>query len=87
MTLKIELEPEIEKKFRETAMKKYGYAKGSLSKGGSAALQKWVKEEDSTIPIVDDPLSLIEGMLKHLRGKYTSVELQHEAVRLWATKK
>ncbi|NCO97360.1 MAG: hypothetical protein GW865_04750 [Candidatus Aenigmarchaeota archaeon] len=31
-----------------------------------------------------DPAKLIKGMLSHLKGKMTSVELQHEAVKIWA---
>ena len=34
-------------------------------------------------PEVEDPLKLIEGKLSHLRGKYTSVKLQHEMKKLW----
>lgn len=86
MVLKVELEKELEHKFREAAMRKYGYAKGSLQKATKEALTSWVMQQSSKVPKVEDPFKLVEGMLGHLRGKMTSVELQHEATRLWAKK-
>lgn len=86
MVLKIELEKDLEQKFRETAMKKYGYSKGSLQKATKEALSLWVMQSSSKIPKVEDPFGLVRGMLKHLKGKTTSVELQHEATKLWAKK-
>lgn len=86
MVLKVELEKELEHKFREAAMKKYGYAKGSLQKATREALSSWIMQQSTKIPKVDDPFRLVEGMLSHLKGKTTSVELQHEATKLWAKK-
>ena len=86
MVLKVELEKELEHKFREAAMMKYGYQKGSLQKATKEALSSWVMQQSTKIPKVDDPFKLVEGMLSHLRGKTTSVELQHEATKLWAKK-
>ena len=86
MVLKFELEKELEQKFRETAMKKYGYRKGSLQKASKEALSSWVKQQSSKVPNVEDPFRLVEGILSHLKGKKTSVQLQHEAVKLWAKK-
>ena len=86
MVLKVELEKELEHKFRETAMKKYGYMKGSLQKASREALRNWVNQQPSKIPKVDDPFKLVEGILSHLKGEKTSVQLQHEAKKLWAKK-
>lgn len=86
MVLKVELEKELEYKFRETAMRKYGYVKGSLQKATKEALSEWVMKQPSKVPKVKDPFKLVRGMLKDLRGKTTSVELQHEATKLWAKK-
>ena len=81
MSLRLELE-ELEKKFRETAMRKYGYSKGSLKKASMEAFRVWINEQKE-IPISDTPFDLIEGMLQKFRGKVSSVELQHSAKRLW----
>ena len=86
MVLKVELEKELEHKFREAAMRKYGYSKGSIQKATKEALSSWVIQQSTKIPKVDDPFKLVEGMLGHLKGKKTSVQLQHEATKLWAKK-
>ena len=86
MVLKVELEKELEHKFREAAMKKYGYQKGSLQKATKEALGNWVMQQSTRFPKVKDPFKLVRGMLSDLKGKTTSVELQHEATKLWAKK-
>ena len=86
MVLKVELEKELEHKFRETAMREYGYVKGSLQKATKEALSDWVMQKSNKLPKVEDPFALVRGILKHLKGKKTSVQLQHEAAKLWAKK-
>ena len=47
------VEKEIEEKFRELAMKKFGYGKGSLSKALEVALRQWIQAnifEDTAEP-------------------------------------
>jgi len=44
MVLKVILSKELERKFRELAMKKYGYSKGSLKKATHHAIELWTKE-------------------------------------------
>ena len=87
MVLKVRFEKEFENRFRELAMRKYGYSKGSIKKASEDAIKKWMKEFDKPLNKVKDPMKIIEGSLKHLRGKYTSVELQHEAVKIWTKEK
>ena len=87
MVLKVEFDERLEHEFRELAMRKYGYSKGSIKKASEEAIKKWIKDEDKQLPKFKDPIKKIEGMMKHLKGKYTSVELQHEATKLWAKKK
>lgn len=83
--LKINIPDELNKKFREFAMKKYGYTKGSLSLAAQKALEHWTYEEFSKEKVKEiakkhtkDPVDEIEGLLSHVKGK-TSVELQHDA--------
>ena len=84
--LKVELEKELEHKFREAAMKKYSYKKGSLQKAAKEALSNWIMQQSTRVPKVKDPFKLVRGMLSDLKGKTTSVELQHEATKIWAKK-
>ena len=86
MVLKVELDKELEHKFREAAMRKYGYKKGSLQEATKEALSDWVMQKSNKLPKVEDPFVLVRGILKHLKGKKTSVQLQHEATKLWAKK-
>lgn len=83
MTIKVEFEGEFENKFRELAMKKYGFSKGSIKKASKEAIKNWIKVEDRQLPKSKDSIKAIRGIMKHLRGKYTSVELQHQATKLW----
>ena len=83
MVIKVEINKGIEQKFRERAMRKYGYKRGALQKAAEEALENWKGFHSDKLPKVDDPFKLVRGMLKHLRGKKTSVQLQHEARYLW----
>ena len=83
--LKINIPEELDRRFRETAMKKYGYSRGALSLAAQKALEKWTSEQtlgekvkDIAKKTVKNPVDEIEGLLAHVKGK-TSVELQHEA--------
>ena len=85
MVLKFELEKEFENKFRESAMRKYGYMKGSLQKATKEALSNWIMQQSNKVPRVEEPFKLVQGIL-NLKGKKTSVQLQHEVKGLWAKK-
>ena len=86
MVIKVELEKELEHRFRESAMKKFGYSRGSIQKASREALVVWMTQQSTRVPIIEDPFKLVRGMLKDLKGKTTSVKLQHEATKLWAKK-
>ncbi len=87
MSIRIEIEKNLEKNFRKAAMQTYGYEKGSLKKAAEKAFELWiVMERTDSIPDVEEPVKLIEGMLSFLKGKYTSVQLQHEMKKLWTKK-
>ncbi len=78
--IKVYIDENIEEEFRKTAMKVFGYGKGSLSKAAEHAFKKWIqaysgKIEDLKIPT--DPIKEIQGQLDGIT--YTSVELQHKA--------
>ena len=76
--IKVYIDPKIEEEFRKTAMKMFGYGKGSLSKAAEQAFKKWIQEYSinlETINIPEDPINEIRGQLEGIT--LTSVELQH----------
>ncbi len=83
MVLKVRFEKNLEQKFRELAMHRYGFSRGAIKKASEEAIKKWVKEGTTELPKAKDSIKEIRGIMKHLKGKYSSVELQHEAVKLW----
>ena len=86
MVIKVEINKGIEQKFRERAMRKYGYKRGALQKATEEAINDWVTWQSDKVPKMEDPFKSVRGILRHLKGKKTSVQLQHEAMDLWAKK-
>ena len=83
--IKVQLSEETEKKFREAAMRRFGYAKGALSLAAERALSDWARRERETDRVlieIGDPVTAIEGLLAHVEKG--SVELQHEATKIRA---
>jgi bifunctional pyridoxal-dependent enzyme with beta-cystathionase and maltose regulon repressor activities len=74
--IKIKISDEIERKFREMAMKNFGYSKGSISQAAQKAIADWIVT-NIKIEIIEDPIKSISGLMKKV--KKTSLELQHEA--------
>ena len=83
MSLRLELGERLEEKFRKAAMETYGYEKGSLKKAAQEAFESWISRKQEGVKEVENPVKLIEGIFSSLKGKYTSVQLQHEAKDLW----
>ena len=85
MSLRVQIDNKLEQKFREAAMKKYGYAKGSLSKAAEQAILNWLSiVEKENVAFEGDPVKAIEGLLKDIDTD--SVSLQHESTKLWTKK-
>jgi len=85
MTIRIQVNQKLERKFRELAMKRFGYAKGALIRAAGEAIINWistVQKED--LSFEGDPVEAIDGMLSDL--DVDSVKLQHEAKKIWALK-
>jgi len=84
--IKVSIEDEVEKRFRETAMRKFGYSRGSLSSAAQKAFMYWVDKEKDILDIRSqvkrDPVESMRGILKHV--KKSSIELQHEVGKIWA---
>jgi hypothetical protein len=85
MSLRVQLDLELERKFRQKAMKRFGYGKGALSKAAQEAIVNWMSNvEKEEISFEEDPVRAIEGLLKEMN--IDSVKLQHETQKLWAKK-
>ena len=85
MGIKVNLNEEKEKRFRERAMRKFGYRKGALSKAINEAIDAWLNNEENQIPKLESPTSAIYGLLKEL--KTTSTELQHSGMLFFQKEK
>jgi hypothetical protein len=84
LPFRVQIDPSIERKFRETAMKKYGYGKGTLNMAAEEAILDWISNEGEKAVFEGDPVKAIEGLLKDINKD--SVKLQHESQELWTKK-
>jgi len=85
VTLRVQIDKQLEQKFREFAMKKFGYSKGALSKAAEEAFIQWtLAQEKEKLSFNEDPVEAIDGLLSNIN--IDSVTLQHEAQQLWAVK-
>jgi hypothetical protein len=85
MPLRVQINPKVEEKFREAAMKRFGYGKGALSKAAEEAIIKWLSStENEVADFGGDPVKAIEGLLKDVN--VDSVTLQNETQKAWAKK-
>ena len=85
-TIKVRIPDELERRFREAAMRLYGFRKGSLSVAAEKAISAWLSQISEVLEAAEamDPVEAIYGVLSHV-GK-SGVELQHEAGRVRAEK-
>lgn len=80
--LRFQVKEELERKFREAAMKRYGYGKGALSRAAEEALQKWLASISTEEEVFrGDPVKAIDGLLADIN--LDSVELQHLVKKMW----
>ena len=85
MSLRVQIDDKLERKFREKAMKRFGYGKGALSKAAEEAILNWVStDSEDNVNFEGDPIKAIEGLLKDVN--VDSITLQHEIQKLWAKK-
>jgi len=85
MPLRLQISQKLERKFRELAMKRFGYGKGALSRAAEEAVLKWISTvEEEDLSFEGDPVEAIDGLLSDIN--IDSVELQHEAKKIWTIK-
>ena len=80
--VKVDVDDEVEKAFRKSAMQRFGYGRGSLSEAAESAMKDWSKRQTDYSEDIENPVTMIKGILKHV--KKTSVELQHDANKIRA---
>ena len=78
--LKVTLDEELLKSFKERAYRIFGYKKGSLKSAVELAIRDFIERID-LLQREDLGVEDVRGLLKDLKA--TSVELQHEALKLW----
>ncbi|RLE96412.1 MAG: hypothetical protein DRJ57_05530 [Thermoprotei archaeon] len=70
-TLKIRISDELERKFRETAMRLYGFKKGSLSVAAEKTISAWLSQVSQVMELaeaVGDPVEAIYGISREEVG-------------------
>ena len=83
-SLKIQIDEKLAKRFREVAMKVFGYSKGSISKAAEASIRNWIDAiEEIERQGIEDPVDAIDGLLSDV--KLESVELQHKIKEIWVS--
>ncbi|MCK4845473.1 MAG: hypothetical protein KAS95_07355 [Candidatus Heimdallarchaeota archaeon] len=80
MGLKVQIDEEKERIFRQKAFQKFGYKKGSLSAALEEAVDIWLRTQNN-ISKINNPTERISGMLEQVKER--SVELQHLATKLF----
>jgi len=83
--IRAKINDKLERRFRELAMKRFGYGKGALTKAVEEAILKWISSvEEETITFEGDPVEVIDGILSDI--DIESVTLQHKIKDIWASK-
>jgi hypothetical protein len=83
--IKAKIDKKLELKFRELAMRRYGYSKDAISRAVEDAILKWISlVEKEQISFEGDPIEAIKGILSDV--KIVSVELQHMIKDIWISR-
>ena len=85
MVLKVNIDEKLELRFKELAMKKFGYSKGALSRALEEAIIKWISDTESEECVFEgDPVEAIDSLLAEI--DIDSVELQHRIKDIWVSR-
>lgn len=82
--LRLQVRSDLEKRFREAAMRRFGFGKGALTRAAEQAFERWLSTSKENVRFEGDPVKAIDGILDDL--SLNSVELQHFARSVWASK-
>jgi len=82
LLIRAKIDDNLELRFRELAMKRFGYGKGALTKAIEEAIIKWISSvEKEELTFEEDPIEAIDGLISDI--KVDAVELQHRIKDLW----
>jgi hypothetical protein len=82
--IKAKIDSGLELRFRELAMRRFGYSKGAISRAVEEAILRWISlAEEGSISFEGDPVEVIDGILSDIN--MGSVELQHMIRDIWAS--
>jgi len=85
LLIRAKIDDNLELRFRELAMKRFGYGKGALTKAIEEAIIKWISSvEKEELTFEEDPIEAIDGLISDI--KVDAVELQHRIKDLWFLK-
>ena len=82
--LRLQIRGDLERRFREMAMRRFGFGKGALTRAAEQAFESWLSTAKENVQFEGDPVKAIDGSLGDL--KLNSVDLQHSARKVWASK-
>lgn len=76
-SIKFDVPDELEDRFREWAMKRFGHKRGSIGKAGEEALSEWVADQNVDLDVTParSPILSKRGALSHVEA--SSTELKH----------
>lgn len=81
MGMRVNLDEETENRFREAALRKFGFTKGALSQAAEEAIRLWLAST-SKRTFKGNPVEAIDGILSSV--KIDSIKMQHLALKLWS---
>jgi hypothetical protein len=82
--LRLQVREDLERRFREMAMKRFGFEKGALTRAAEQAFERWLSTAKEDVQFEGDPSKAIDGILGEMN--VNSVELQHSVRKSWASK-
>jgi hypothetical protein len=82
--LRLQVRNDLEKRFREAAMRRFGFGRGALTRAAEQAFERWLSSAKENVRFEGDPVKAIDGILGEM--KLNSVELQHSVRKAWASK-
>lgn len=83
--IRAKINERLERRFRELAMKRFGYGKGALTKAVEEAILNWISSvEKEEVSFEGDPVEAIDGLLSDIN--INSVQLQHIIKKIWVNR-